>query len=170
VDHFGDGGAFGVDIQYVAEENPLGTAGALGLLPPQDETLLIINGDILTDLDFGAMLRFHQKQQARLTVGVRQYQMRVPYGVIFGQEGLVTGLEEKPSYSFLVNAGIYLVEPAALALIPPQQFYNMTDLIEALLANKQTVASFPIIEYWLDIGQHGDYQQAQEDFDSGRIS
>lgn len=170
VEHFGDGSAFGVEIDYVSEESPLGTAGALGLLENVKETLLIINGDILTGVDFRAMREFHQEHNAVITVGVRQYDFQVPYGVIECDEWRVKRLHEKPVFHFFVNAGIYLVEPEALKHIPKNERCDMTDLIERLTKEGLPVASFPVVEYWLDIGRHSDYERAQEDLRSGVLS
>jgi NDP-sugar pyrophosphorylase family protein len=165
VGHFGDGQDFGVKISYVTEDRPLGTAGALGLIDQQEETLLVINGDILTRVDFRAMLVFHQDNRADLTTAVRKYEMSVPYGVIENDGTFVRSLVEKPMVSLFVNAGIYLLEPAVHHYIPKDQRFDMTDLIQRLLDADRPVASFPIFEYWLDIGQHADYRQAQEDIE-----
>lgn len=162
--HFGDGKAFGVDIRYVPEDQPLGTAGGVGLIETPDMPLLVMNGDLLTDVDFRAMLDFHREQEAWLTVAVRQYEFTVPYGVIESEDGFVKGVTEKPALRFFVNAGIYLLEPSAHRLIPTGERMDMPDLIQKLLDSGHPVASFPIREYWLDIGQHADYQRAQEDF------
>ncbi len=162
-EHFADGSAFGVELRYVAEEQPLGTAGGLGLLTPPQEPLLVINGDILTQVDFRAMLAYHQEHQADMTVGVRRYDLQVPYGVVECEDIRVRRLTEKPWLSFFVNAGIYLLEPTVYQYIPNGQCFNMTDLIQRLLDAGRTVVSFPIVEYWLDIGQHEDYERAQED-------
>lgn len=169
-DHFGDGRAFGVEIKYVTEDRPLGTAGALGLIEAPDEPLLVINGDILTRVDFRAMFDYHRKYHADLTMGVRQYDLRVPYGVVECKGSYVREFREKPMFQFLVNAGIYLLEPSAYHYIPRGQRFDMTDLIQQLLRNNRSVVSFPIVEYWLDIGQHADYRQAQEDIENGRWS
>ena len=168
--YFGDGSGFGVDLNYVSEESPLGTAGALSLMNEKHETLLVINGDILTEIDFRALLAFHREHAADLTVAVREYDFQVPYGVIESDGVAVTGLQEKPVMKFFVNAGIYLLEPSVHAHIPHDQHLNMTDLIKQLLAVGRPVASFPVVEYWLDIGQHADYQRAQEDVKSGKFS
>jgi len=162
-DYFGDGRAFGVDLTYVSEESPLGTAGALSLIGEKNEPLLVINGDILTQVDFRTMLAFHREHGAEITVGVRQYDLQVPYGVIESDGTTVTGLHEKPMLNFFVNAGIYFLEPSVHELIPQGEHFDMTELINALLAKGRPVASFPIVEYWLDIGQHADYAKAQED-------
>jgi NDP-sugar pyrophosphorylase family protein len=161
--HFGDGQAFGVRMSYVPEDRPLGTAGALRQLAPATETLLVMNGDILTNVDFAAMYAYHREQRADATIGVRAYELQVPYGVVECRDSTVTALQEKPVQSFLVNAGIYLLEPSALAHIPDQERFDMTDLIQRLLDLGRPVASFPIVEYWLDIGRPADYEQAQRD-------
>lgn len=162
-DHFGDGSGFGVEIAYVQEEKQLGTGGALALLPTPEKPLLVINGDILTQVDFRSMFKFHREHDALLTVAVRQYDLQVPYGVLECEGVYVQQLREKPVFNFLVNAGIYLVDPAAHSIIPYNKHFNMTDLIQALIDDGKNVASFPIVEYWLDIGQHADYLRAQED-------
>ncbi|MCX6122135.1 MAG: nucleotidyltransferase family protein [Ignavibacteriales bacterium] len=162
-DHFGDGSSFGVEINYVNEDKPLGTGGALGLIDKPTEPMLVINGDILTKVDFRAMLAYHQEHRAVMTVAVKQYDILVPYGVIKCEGSHVCALEEKPQMHFLVNAGIYLLEPKAFEFIPTGEHFNMTDLIQRLLDFDHIVASFPVIEYWLDIGQLEDYEQAQND-------
>jgi dTDP-glucose pyrophosphorylase/CBS domain-containing protein len=170
IEHFGDGQAFGVDLNYVNEDLPLGTGGALGLISPPSETQLVINGDILTQIDFGAMLAFHQDNAASLTMAVRRYELQVPYGVIECDGARVTSLKEKPQVGVLVNAGVYLLEPSVYEFIPRGRSFNMTDLIWWLLDAGRTVISFPIREYWLDVGQHGDYAQAQDDMKNGKVT
>ena len=167
--HFGDGSAFGIEMHYVNEEKPLGTAGGVGLMDAPNTPLLVMNGDLLTDVNFVEMYNYHRQQQALLTVAVRRYEFTVPYGVVESEDSLVTGLVEKPSLGFFVNAGIYLLEPGAFAMIPENEHFHMTDLITKLIEQGARVASFPIHEYWLDIGQHADYQKAQDDLKSGRI-
>ena len=126
--------------------------------------MLVMNGDILTRVDFRAMLSFHREHGADLTVGVRHYDMSVPYGVLRCEGARVHAIEEKPVVNFLVNAGIYLIEPAAHKTIPAGQRFDMTDLIAKLTSEGRSVAAFPIVEYWLDIGRHNDYAQAQLDY------
>jgi NDP-sugar pyrophosphorylase family protein len=169
IDHFGAGEGFGVDISYVREESPLGTGGALGLIDRPKESVLVINGDILTDIDFRTMHAFHIDNKAQMTVAVRQYEVQVPYGVIDCEGSRLTGLREKPKLSFFVNAGIYLLEPDVYNYIPVNQRFNMTDLVDLLLAAGKTVVAFPVREYWLDIGQRADYERAQADSANGRI-
>lgn len=167
--HFGDGRGHGVEIDYLNEDRPLGTAGALGLMPTPTETMLVINGDILTNLNIRAMVDFHHQQHADMTIGVRQYGLKVPYGVIECDGVLVRRIREKPNFNVLVNAGVYLLEPAAHGYIPRDVRFDMTELIDRLIEAKRTVTSFPIIEYWLDIGQRDDYAQAQTDHQEGRL-
>ena len=159
--HFGDGSEFGIDIAYVDEERPLGTAGALGLMEPPTETMLVVNGDILTDLDFRAFMAFHLEHAADLTVAVRQYDLKVPYGVVECDGAEVLSLSEKPVQKCFVNAGIYLLEPAVYEHINAAEPLDMTDLIQRLLNAKRPVASFPVREYWLDIGDHDQYEEAR---------
>jgi dTDP-glucose pyrophosphorylase/CBS domain-containing protein len=162
-DHFGDGQNFGIDIRYISEERPLGTAGALGLMDRSEEPLLVINGDILTRVDFRAMLDFHRKQEAYLTIGVRQYDLQVPYGVVESEGPIVLEIREKPQIQLFVNSGIYLLEPDIQNHIPAGEYLNMPDLIDRLLKKGQKVVNFPIVEYWLDIGRQEEYEKAQED-------
>ena len=163
VDHFGNGSRFGVDIEYVAEDRPLGTAGSLKLLPSSDKPLIIINGDILTSVDFGELIKYHRENRADMTVGVRQYEINVPREVIESSEGLATKVDASPRYNFLVNAGIYVIEPQVHQYIPDDRRFDMTELIECTIDNGGHVASFPVIEYWLDIGHHEDFIRAQRD-------
>jgi dTDP-glucose pyrophosphorylase len=168
VEHFGDGSAFGVELEYVNEDRPLGTGGALGLISRPTGTQLVINGDILTQVDFRAMLAFHQENAAEMTVAVRHYEMQVPYGVVECDGARVTRVQEKPSVGYLVNAGIYLLEPSVYEFVPSGDRFNMTDLIRWLLDAGRAVVSFPVREYWLDIGEHADYVRAQDDVENGR--
>lgn len=159
--HFGDGREFGLNMSYIKEELPLGTAGALGMLEDVEETTLVMNGDVLTEIDFRAMLRYHREMRADLTMAVRQYDIKVPYGIIECEGPFVTKLTEKPTIELFVNAGIYLLEPSVRRIFARGERHDMTEIIDALLAAKRPVASFPVREYWLDIGQHEDYRLAQ---------
>ncbi len=168
--HFGDGRAFGVNIQYIAEDKPLGTAGGISLIETPDVPLLVINGDILTRVNFRDMLAYHQECKAELTLAVRKQGFDIPFGVVETDNGLVTRITEKPTYVYTVNAGIYLVSPGAHRLIPKDRRFDMTDLIALLLARGENVASFMIREYWLDIGHYDDYQRAQQDIENGPLA
>ncbi|MBI4354223.1 MAG: nucleotidyltransferase family protein [Candidatus Omnitrophica bacterium] len=160
--HFRDGKQFGVELSYVTEDRPLGTAGALGLQEPPDTTTLVMNGDILTQVDFRAMLAYHREHEADFTVCVRHYELKVPYGLVRCEGFRVTGLSEKPLVSSFVNAGTYLLEPDVYQFIPKGERMDMTELIQQLIKSGRTVVSFPIREHWLDIGQLDDYAEAQE--------
>ena len=168
-DHFKDGQDFGVDIRYVKEDQPLGTAGALSLLEESDEPLLVINGDILTRVDFRSMLNFHREHQADLTIAVRLYEFNVPYGVVLTDGVAVKGISEKPIVRQFINAGIYLLSPPVRRLVPNGQPYDIPDLIQLLISEGRSVVSFPIREYWLDIGKADHYDQAQSDVAAGRF-
>jgi dTDP-glucose pyrophosphorylase/CBS domain-containing protein len=159
--HFGDGRAFGVDIQYVTEAEPLGTAGALALVESGNEPVLVINGDIVTQVDFRAMHDFHREHRADMTVAVKQYDFHMPYGIITIDGVKVTGVSEKPVVRQFINAGIYLLNPKVCQVIPKGKSYDMPDLVKRLVADRRRVVGFPIRESWLDIGQLADYEQAR---------
>lgn len=167
--HFGDGSAFGVAMRYVQEDRPLGTAGALGLMEVPDTPTLVMNGDIVTGLDFRRMLEFHRSQSAVMTVGVRILEINIPYGVIETEDVSVTRLTEKPSHSFIVNAGIYILEPEVYRYTSAGTAIHMTDLVERLLRVGRKVVSFPIQEYWVDVGHFADYQKANDDARDGKV-
>ena len=166
-EHFGDGSDFGVDIRYVDEKEPMGTAGGLSLLEATDEPVLVINGDIVTKVDIRAMLDFHREHGADMTVAVRQEEFTIPYGVIEIDGVEITGISEKPALKHLINAGIYLLGPEACRRVPTGRHYDMTDLIHDLITGGMKVVSFPIQEYWLDIGQLDDYIRAQSELTGG---
>ena len=169
IEHFGNGDAFGVALTYVREDQPLGTGGALGLMPVPKEPLLVINGDILTGVDFRAMLAFHQENRADMTVAVCRYDLQVPYGVIECEGSQIRRLAEKPTLHLLVNSGIYLLEPTVYAYVPNGRRFDMTELIQALLDSERCVAGFPMREYWLDIGAQDDYRRAEADVKKGMM-
>jgi NDP-sugar pyrophosphorylase family protein len=148
----------------------MGTGGALSLMPPPTSPLLVINGDILTKVDFKAMYAFHRENNADITMAVSRHILQMPYGVVKTDGTQIQSIVEKPQIDFFINAGIYLLEPTVYKYIEVDQQFNMTDLVQKLLDASCTVISFPIIEYWVDIGQLSDYQRAQEDFDQGKMS
>ena len=169
-DHFGDGSEFCVELGYVSEAEPLGTAGSLALLGESEAPLLVINGDVLTDLDIQAMLHFHEDSVAAMTVGVREYDVQIPYGIVECEGSRVVSVDEKPVKSFFVNAGVYLLQPAVREYIPRGRRFDMTELMQMLIEHDEKVVSFPIHEYWIDVGQISDYERAQSDYekDTGR--
>ena len=164
--HFGDGTDLGVSISYVHEETPLGTGGALGLLPedmPRDLPLIMINGDVLTKVDFQRLLNFHMENDADATMCVREYDYQIPYGVINGDGNQITSMVEKPVQRFFVNAGIYVVSPRVIQSVEKNQKIDMPTLLEQHMEERQKVLMFPIHEYWLDIGRMDDFNRAQMD-------
>ncbi len=163
--HFGEGDA-GLEVRYVLEDEPLGTAGALGAIPSAGP-LLVTNGDLVTGVDYRAMLEYHQARQADLTVAVRRLAWAVPYGVVDVDGAMVREVIEKPTAGLLVNAGIYLIEPYVQRHIPARSL-AMTDVIAALLAMGRPVAAFPITdsEGWIDIGTPAEYARACEEVKS----
>lgn len=163
--HFGNGSGLGVDIRYLREESQLGTAGALGLLPGRpDQPLIVMNGDILTTVDFSQLLSFHQTHRAAATMAVREYHFEVPYGVVETDGVNLRGIEEKPVVRNFVNAGIYVLAPEVLDLVTPGQPVNMPQIFQSLLDAGRQCCVFPIREYWLDIGRHDDFDRANVDF------
>ncbi|MGF1881047.1 nucleotidyltransferase family protein [Vibrio splendidus] len=164
--HFGDGSDFGVSITYVYEESPLGTGGALGLLPkdlPKDLPLIMMNGDVLTKVDFQRLLEFHTENQADATMCVREYDYQIPYGVVNGEGHKITSMVEKPIQRFFVNAGIYVVSPRVIQSVPVNHYIDMPTLLEQHMHEREQVLMFPIHEYWLDIGRMDDFNRAQAD-------
>lgn len=163
--HFGDGSEFGVEITYLPEEKRLGTAGALSLLTMEiNKPFIVMNGDLLTKVNFEQLLSFHLENEATATMCVRTYEYQIPYGVIKTHQQRLIGIEEKPIHHSFVNAGIYVLNPKVLMQIPYNKFYDMPELFTNLIANDENVQVFPIREYWMDIGQLHDYEKANEDF------
>lgn len=163
--HFGDGSRWGAEIDYVREPRPLGTAGALGLIRrPGTEPLLVLNGDILTKVDFPALLGFHRAEKGVATICVKRHEIQVPYGVVKHSGRKLTGFVEKPTQRFLVNAGIYVLDPRALAWLPKRRRCDMPELLDRIRARERGgVACFPIQEYWLDIGGPQEFLRAEKE-------
>lgn len=161
-EYFSAGEKFGVEIEYLRESKPLGTAGALSLLKHRDETTLVMNGDVLTNLDLEMFFGFHKRSGSVMSVAATQYSFEVPYGVITEKDSLINRIEEKPRYSFLVNSGIYLLSRSVFENLPTIEAYNMTDVIETQLKANMPVACFPVFEHWLDVGRPTDLALAQD--------
>lgn len=167
--YFGDGSKFDVRIHYSLEEQPLGTAGPLGLIGSLDEPFLVMNGDLLTTLDYRAMWEYHCASNAIGTLAVFQRSVNIDLGVIETDEkDLVTGYIEKPTYHYRVSTGIYIFEPAVLRYVPPQQRMDMPNLILSLLAAGERVVAYPFQGSWLDIGRPDDYERAVAEFELHR--
>ena len=159
--HFGDGAAFGCRIEYLREKMPLGTGGALSLLPCRPEhPLLVLNADLVTRADVTAMLEAHADSGHAATVGVGSYQVQLPFGRVTEHAGRLIALEEKPQLSFLVNRGIYAINPDVLDLVPKDQEFPITALFEKLLEAKRPVGVFYFSESWLDVGLPEDLRRA----------
>ena len=164
-DHFEDGEKFGVQIRYIEENAKLGTAGALGLIKEKhDAPLLIMNGDLLTKINFSNLLAYHYEQEGVATVCVREFDMQVPFGVIELKNDQVDAVIEKPVNQFLVNAGIYVIDPSIVQTIKPNEYLDMPDLLRTLVRDNRKVVAYPIHEYWIDIGQTEDFGRAGNEF------
>lgn len=164
-EHFGDGSRFGVDLRYLHEDEPLGTAGALSLLPEEPRgPILVVNGDVLTTTDFSLLFDFHRHHSAVATVAALTHEVQVPYGVLRTAHHYVVGLDEKPVVKLLCSAGIYALDPKALRHVPHGARLDMTQLLETLIHDGLPVIAWPIREYWADIGQPQDLERAEREF------
>ena len=156
--YFGDGKKFGVKIEYINEKKMMGTAGALSLFKRRPkESFFVVNGDLLTNLDFEKMLDFHIEHDAKATMCVSEYNIESPYGEVKLNNENIISIEEKPTHKIFVNAGIYILDPKCIELIP-KKFYDMPTLFKKLIAKKNKVISFPLGEYWIDIGRFNDFK------------
>jgi dTDP-glucose pyrophosphorylase len=164
-DYFGAGGKLGVHIDYIHENKRLGTAGALSLMHEKlQEPFFVMNGDLLTNVNFEQLFDYHHAHHAVATMAVREYDFQVPYGVVNVEDGHIRSIEEKPIQRFFVSAGIYMLSPEVLSYIPRDSFYDMPTLFTELITNKMTALSFPIREYWLDIGRMEELERAKSDY------
>ncbi|MBS4331353.1 nucleotidyltransferase family protein [Campylobacter vulpis] len=162
-DYFKKGAEFDVSISYVKERKKLGTAGALSLIRQKmEQSFVVMNADILTELDFNELLKAHQKSGALMSVCVREFHQQVPYGVIKQKNGFITHIEEKPMQSFLVSAGIYVCEPQILELLAKNTYLDMPELIEKVM-QKGRVNTFLIEDYWIDIGRLEEFKRANDE-------
>lgn len=166
-DHFGDGRKWDADIRYLEEDRPLGTAGALRLIPERpDEPMIVMNGDLLTRVNFQHLLDYHRQSAAKATMCVREYDFEVPFGVVEIEDNRIRSLDEKPVHSFFVNAGIYVLDSEVVDLIPAGETCDMTTLFESLIGEGLPAAAFPIREYWLDVGSADQLKQANWEFET----
>jgi len=163
ISHFGDGSAHGVNIQYIREEEPLGTIGAVSLIGRLPHTtLLVMNSDLLTNIDFEDFYLTHLEKHSDMTVAAVPYQVKVPYAVLETQDHTVLSFIEKPTYTYYSNGGIYLIEKDLISWVP-NGHYNATDLMQEVIARKRRLINYPLLGYWLDIGRHEDFEKAQAD-------
>jgi len=164
-DHFGNGERLGVKIDYLREESPLGTAGALGLLHPRpDEPFVVTNGDVISDVRYGELLDFHNRYQASATMAVRTHEWQHPFGVVQMQGVEIVGFEEKPVARSHINAGVYVLSPEVLNELIAETLCNMPMLFERLQAKSKRTVAYPMHEPWLDVGRPIDLQTANIDF------
>lgn len=167
-EYFQDGTHLGVNISYIEETKRLGTAGALSLLLEKPKhPFFVMNGDLLTKVNYEQLLNFHSETNSMATMCVREYEYQIPYGVLETKNHRLLSIEEKPVHKSFVNAGIYVLSPEVLKLIPQNELYNMTDLFEKMINKQKEVSVFPLREYWLDIGQMVDYEKAKYEFNGG---
>ena len=167
-DHFGDGKDWGVEIRYLEEDQKLGTAGALRLIPePPTAPMVVMNGDLITKIHFQDLLDYHDQQGARASMCVREYDFQVPFGVVGIKGNRITSIDEKPVHRFFVNAGIYVLDPALIDRIPAGVNHDMTELFETLIKDGDDTTVFPVHEYWLDVGRIDDLDRAKRDFKNG---
>jgi dTDP-glucose pyrophosphorylase len=161
-EYFGDGTRFGVQIDYLREESPLGTAGALGLLqPPPNKAFVVTNGDVITDIRYGELLDFHVRHNAAATMAVRLHEWQHPFGVVQMQGVEIVGFEEKPVARSHINAGVYALEPLALRALEENSHCDMPTLFERLQAQARRTVAYPMHEPWLDVGRPDDLAAAR---------
>lgn len=164
-EYFKDGSDFGVNIEYVHENKRMGTAGALSLVKEQlNEPFFVMNGDLLTSINFEHMMEYHISNSSVATMGVREYDFQVPYGVVNTDGANILSIVEKPVHEFFVSGGVYVLSSEVLKYIPENEFYDMPTLFEKLIEKKEKSISFPIHEYWLDIGRVEEFEKANNEF------
>lgn len=164
-EYFGDGRPMGVRIRYIEENQRMGTAGALGILEEIPlHPVLVMNGDILTNVNFENLIDFHHRAKAEATMCIREYGLEVPYGVVRLNQNNIIAIEEKPVQQFYVNAGIYVLNPSVIASLEPGSAIDMTQIFEKLVQQKKETVSFPIREFWMDIGKLEDYNRANNEY------
>ncbi|MGH8249558.1 MAG: nucleotidyltransferase family protein [Steroidobacteraceae bacterium] len=163
--HFGSGERWGIQIEYLVEERRLGTAGGLRLLPERPSApVIVMNGDLLTRIRFDSLLKFHEGQRSAATMAVRDYELTVPYGVVQLDQARIAAIEEKPSRTFFVNAGIYILDPEALDELPEGRICDMPELFNRVIAAGKTTAAYPVREYWIDIGRIEELERANREW------
>ena len=160
-EHFGDGSRLGCEIEYLRETVPLGTGGPLSLLPPPSLPVVALNGDLITQCDVGDLLDFHERGGYTATLGIRPYTVEVPFGVAEVEAGRLLSLREKPTERTLINAGIYVLSPDAVAAVPAGKEYPITALFERLLAEGKAVGAHVLEAEWLDVGRHDELRRAR---------
>ena len=163
VNYFKNGKKFGVNIKYIHEEKPLGTAGCLSLIDIKNlnEPIIVLNGDVLTNIDYRRLINFHQKSKKSFTLCAAAYDISIPYGTIELKKDSIIDIEEKPIKKYLINAGIYVIEPSVIKKMKKNLKIDMTTLVKKFIKQKE-VTVFPLHEFWIDIGNHEDYEKVQD--------
>ena len=165
INYFKDGKSWNVSISYLIEEKPLGTAGPLSLLSKKgNEPILIMNGDVITELDYAKLIEFHKSNNSLATICVKNHEVNIPFGVVEIEEQLLKSFTEKPKLDFLINAGVYVINPKALILLDNNSYIDMPDLLEKIISSGSKVSVFPIHEYWIDIGKKESFNKAAEKY------
>ena len=163
--YFGNGGQYGVNIHYSKEERPLGTVGPLSLIQDLPETFLVMNGDILTTLNYQKLIQYHRQQKGLVTIAMNQKEVQLELGVMeCNRTHRLTRYIEKPTLSYSVSMGIYVFEKSVLKWIPSKRYLDFPVLIHKLIKRKEKVVCYPSNDFWLDIGSHEDYEEAQKKF------
>jgi len=167
--YFNDGRRYEIKITYSREREPLGTAGPLAQIPGLNSTFLVMNGDILTTLDYSKLLDFHKRSGAIATIAMHRRQVKIDFGIIITDRNhRLTDYQEKPDLNYLVSMGIYIFEPRVLDYIKPGEKLDFPDLVKLMLSEGEKVQGYLSEDYWLDIGRHDDYQRAIKDFEKMR--
>ena len=166
--YFKDGSSFGVNIQYIREEKKLGTAGPLSIFKKEFyrslSPVLVVNGDLLTKINFSNFLKFHDENSSIATMCIKNYEIQIPYGVIKVDQGNVVGVDEKPVRSFYVNAGAYIFSPEAFDYIPYNTYFDMNEFFNLFIQKNKKTSTYPVSEFWIDIGHQNDLKKAQIEF------
>jgi NDP-sugar pyrophosphorylase family protein len=156
-------------IHFVREDKPLGTVGSLKLLPSTDESFLVMNGDVLTTLDFGALFKHHCESDSELTIATQRKQVKLDLGVMeMNADNELVGFREKPEFDYLVSMGVYVYKPSALDYITKGEHLDLPDIVHMMLRDKRKIVGYPSDDYWLDLGSHVDYGRAQDEFEQMR--
>ena len=166
---FNDGSEFDVSITYHQEDEPRGTAGALATIDRLDESFLVMNGDVLTTLDYNALIEAHKASGNAMTIASHRRVVKTEYGVLHTEDSAVTnkvvGYEEKPEIPYVVSIGVYVLEPHVIGFVPSDRHFDMPDIVTALIAAGERVGTYLFDGFWLDIGRHEDYERAIAEFD-----
>ena len=169
-ERIGDGSRYGMRIDYFHEEKPLGTAGSLALIPDLSSPFLVLNGDILTDLDFSELAAFHERSKAVLTIATQKRIQRIDFGAVeLNGDHLVKSFREKPEVEYLASLGISMADPRVVERIPRGEPMDLPELVGALIGQNERVSAFPFDGYWRDLGSPREYELANEDLESRKV-